>query len=159
MKTPLALMLVLGSGACDDVAKPESPEVVALTTQCKQLLLHVVSLSPQAAGKDVGKLAEALPVEEVEQCKAGEPEVRACMLAAGDLATVRKCIPSGDVLGCMARGANIPSIRAKCWSGDAKAADGVSDASLACAARGKKQGLGDTCLTDLHAADAIKLEE
>jgi hypothetical protein len=167
VKTTIALTLLalLAFGACSDVDKPDSPEVIALTAQCKQLLVHVVSLSPQATGKDATKIATALPIEEIEQCKAGEPEIRACMMAATDVATVKKCIPSGDVLGCMTKVANIPSIRAKCWNGDAaspgdaKAADKVSEATLACAARGKKQRLGDKCVADPHAADGIKVEE
>ena len=164
MKSWFVLLVGLVA-ACSDEVKPDSAELAAVKTECKQLLLHIVQLSPQATGKDAAKVAAALPVEEIDQCTASEPEVRTCMLKAPDIATVKKCIPNDKVLGCMAKAANIPSIRATCWNGDAasagddKAADKLSEATLACAARGKKQGLGDKCVADSHAADGIKVEE
>ena len=136
----LALALVC---ACDD-GDPDSDEVKAIKAQCHDLLRHVVTVSPRGAGQDAEAVASALPVEDIEGCVASEPEIRACMLSASDLAGVKQCIPSNAKLDCMHAAAKakkvahekanktdpdpvmdkpFDDIRARCWAGDVKAAD------------------------------------
>ncbi|HEX7701006.1 MAG TPA: hypothetical protein VF403_09800 [Kofleriaceae bacterium] len=144
----LALALVC---ACDD-GDVDNDDVKATKAQCHDLLKHVVVVSPQAAGQDAEAVASALPIEDIQSCVASEPEIRACMLAAPDLAGVKKCIPSNEKLDCMQTAAKakkaahekanteswasekdpdpdsvmdkpFDDIRARCWAGDVKAAE------------------------------------
>jgi hypothetical protein len=144
----LALALVC---ACDD-GDVDNDEVKATKAQCHDLLKHVVVVSPQGAGQDAEAVASALPIEDIQSCVASEPEIRACMLAAPDLAGVKKCIPSNEKLDCMQTTAKakkaahekanteswasekdpdpdavmdkpFDDIRARCWAGDVKAAE------------------------------------
>lgn len=161
MQTVAALALALAFGGCDADEAKETPAQKVVKAQCHDLFVHVVTLQ----GRDP-KLVDDFPVESTEECAAGEPEIRACMLVAKDMAGVKACIPADDVIGCMQKVANIPSIRAKCWNGDAaskgdaKAADKIGADVLACAERGKSvPGTGDKCVTDPHAADGIKAAE
>lgn len=133
--------------ACEDDAV-DTAEVKATKLQCKELFGHIVSISPQGQGQDPDKVAGALPSEDIAGCVAAEPEMRACMLAAKDVAGVKACIPSDEVLACMhvtagakkaahekaetdkkpvdpALDTKFDSVRAKCWAGDGKAADGL----------------------------------
>jgi hypothetical protein len=133
--------------ACEDDAV-DTAEVKATKVQCKELFRHIVSISPQSQGQDPDKVAGTLPSEDIAGCVAAEPEMRACMLAAKDVAGVKACIPSDQVLGCMhvtagakkaahekaekdktpvdpALDASFDSVRAKCWAGDVKAADAL----------------------------------
>jgi hypothetical protein len=131
--------------ACDDPA-PDTAEVVAIKAQCRTVLQHIVQITPQGQGTDPAQVVAALPVEDLQGCVASEPEIRDCMGTAADVAAVKKCLPGDDVLGCMrtaagakkaarekAGGAADPArdrpfdeIRAKCWAGDPKAADGLN---------------------------------
>jgi hypothetical protein len=136
----LALALVC---ACDE-GDPDSDEVKAIKAQCHDVLKHVVAVSPRGAGQDPEAVASALPVEDIQSCVASEPEIRACMVAAPDLAGVKQCIPSNKKLECMQKAAKAKTdahekankkdpdpvmdkpfddIRARCWAGDEKAAD------------------------------------
>ncbi len=119
--------VVLALAACGDETKPDSPAEAAQKLECQDLLVHLVKISPQMATTPqlVDAKAKALPIEELQQCTAAEPEIRACMAAAADVAGVKKCIPSDDVLGCMQKASKDPATRAKCWAGDAHAADGI----------------------------------
>lgn len=131
--------------ACgSDEQKPDKPAVVAAKAQCKQVLTHIVQVSPQAAGRSVDEIVAGLPVEDLQSCVASEPEIRACMLTAADVAAVKKCLPSEEVLKCMRKAnkardkaredakkedgdaaldAPFDAIRGKCYAGDPKAAD------------------------------------
>jgi hypothetical protein len=150
--------------ACSSEEKNPAPEVVAARAECHALFLHVVEISPQAKGQDAAKIVDGLPVEATEECVAGDATIRACMAKAPDVAGIRACVPSDEVLGCMAKAANIPSVYAKCWSGaatdkgDAKAAEKLSDESLACAKRAaakKQTAIAEACVADPHAADKL----
>ncbi|MDB4959836.1 MAG: hypothetical protein JWO36_7405 [Myxococcales bacterium] len=133
--------------ACEDDAV-DTAEVKATKLECKALFRHIVSISPQSQGQEPDKVAGALPSEDIAGCVAAEPEMRACMLAAKDVAGVKACIPSDEVLACMhvaagakkaahekadtdktpvdpALDAKFDGIRAKCWAGDGKAADAL----------------------------------
>jgi hypothetical protein len=119
--------------ACDE-EQAEKPEVQAQKAQCRDLLKHIVSISPQLSGQSADQVTADLPIEDVMGCVASEPEIRACMLAAADIATVRGCIPANDVLGCMQAAAEAKDaahaaaagkpvddkpyddIRARCWT-------------------------------------------
>ncbi len=138
----LLVMLAL-SAACDE-SKPDTPAVVEAKAQCKQVLEHMVTISPRGEGKDPAQVVAGLPIEDLQACVATEPEIRDCMLHATDVAAVKKCPPSGEVVACMQKAwaardrpatkAKKPDgdpaldkpfddIRAKCWAGDAHAAD------------------------------------
>lgn len=137
-------LLVLG--ACSNEGKLDAEA----RASCTALLKHIVQISPQSTGQDPDKVVAALPIEDLQGCGATEPEIRECMLAAPDVAAVKKCIPSDEVLGCMQKAAKakakahekankkepdpaidqpFDAIRAKCWgggtAGDPKAADGL----------------------------------
>ena len=149
MKSVVSWVLVVALfGGCDD-EQAEKPEVKALKAQCREVLKHVVAISPQTAGQDAEAIAAALPIEDVDGCVASEPEIRACMINARDIPAVRTCIPSNEVLGCMQAAAKAKEnahdkadtlgkggkavddkaydlIRAKCWGGDANASQALS---------------------------------
>lgn len=144
------VIAVLALVACDEGA-PDTPEVVAAKAQCKDVLKHIVQITPRGQGKDPEQVVAALPIEDIQACVATEPEIRACMLTAPDIEGVTKCIPSDEVLGCMRKASTakkqahekakkkdpdpvmdkpFDDIRAKCWgggtNGDPKAADGLT---------------------------------
>lgn len=132
MKSPATILLVASvasiaafGAACGDTEKADTAEQKAVKDECKALLVHVASISPQLkdSGKTAEELVKGLPVEDIVQCTAAEPEARACMMAAPTVDAVRKCVPSDAVIACMHRAKKHPDVRAKCWAGDAKAAD------------------------------------
>ena len=117
--------------ACDD-DKVEG----AVHDECKALLKHIVEISPQGKGVDAEALVADLPIEDYQGCAATEPEIRACMAKASDVAGIRKCAPSEAITGCVrkvkvakekAKGddGKFAELRARCWAGDTKAADGL----------------------------------
>jgi len=139
------VIAALALAACEETAA-DTPEVVAAKAQCKDVLKHVVQITPRGQGKDPEQVVAALPIEDIQACVATEPEVRACMLVVPDVAGVKKCIPNDEVLACMRTAATakkqahdkakqpqadpaidkpLDDIRARCWAGDAKAADGL----------------------------------
>jgi hypothetical protein len=144
----LALALVC---ACDE-GDPDGDDVKATKAQCHDVLKHVAAVSPRGAGQDAEAVVSALPIEDIEGCVASEPEIRACMLVAPDLAGVKQCIPSTAKLDCMQTAGKakksahekasseswwsekdpdpdsvidkpFDDIRARCWAGDVKAAE------------------------------------
>ncbi|CAN5281447.1 hypothetical protein BH11MYX1_BH11MYX1_14970 [soil metagenome] len=145
----LALALLC---ACDD-GDADTDEVKALKLECHAVLKHIVAVSPQGAGLDAEAVATALPSEDLGSCVASEPEIRACMVKAVDLAAVKSCIPSVKKLECMqlaakakkaahaktkqqaadpaheaapgAEDKRFDDIRARCWERDDKAADSL----------------------------------
>jgi hypothetical protein len=142
----LVLAIAFLAACEDDVV--DTAEVTATKLQCRELFRHIVSISPQSQGRDPDAVAAALPNEDIAGCVAAEPEMRACMLVAKDVAGVKACIPRDDVLACMrataaakkavhekadkdktpvdpALDAKFESVRAKCWAGDGKAADAL----------------------------------
>ena len=144
MKSVVNCALVVALfGGCDD-EETDKPEVKVLKAQCRDVLKHIVAVSPQTEGRDTQAIAAALPIEDVDGCVASEPEIRTCMMTASDIPAVRRCIPSNEVLACMQAAAKAKAaaydkagapgdrgkefddkpydrIRAKCWSGDANA--------------------------------------
>jgi hypothetical protein len=96
----LAIVATLAFVACEE-APPDTAEVLAAKAQCKDVLKHVVQISPRGQGKDPEQVVAALPIEDIQGCVATEPEVRDCMLKAPDIAGIKACIPSDDVLACM----------------------------------------------------------
>ncbi|HET9987520.1 MAG TPA: hypothetical protein VFQ65_03355 [Kofleriaceae bacterium] len=140
------LMLMLAFACACDEDKPDTPAVAAAKAECTRILEHLATISPYGQGKDPATVVAALPIEDLQACVATEPEIRSCMAKAPDPAAVKKCPPSGEVHACMTKAwaardkareqANKPDgdpridqpfieIRAKCWAGDAKAADGL----------------------------------
>jgi hypothetical protein len=113
--------------ACSSQDTPDSPEVAAAKVECKQVLQHLVEISPRGKDADAAQVVAKLPVEDIEACVAAEPEARACMGKAADVEAVRKCIPSGAAIDCMQRAKKHPDVRAKCYAGDVHAADGLDD--------------------------------
>jgi hypothetical protein len=114
-----ATLLLFG---CDE-AKPDTPAEAAARTQCKQLFAHLAEISPHREGKDPTAVAATLPVEDYESCMTTEVEIRDCMMAAADVAAVKKCIPKDEILKCMRKAKDVPEIRKQCWTGDPHAAD------------------------------------
>jgi hypothetical protein len=159
MKGMLIAMVILA--ACGDPETKDTPEVAAAKAECHQLFVHVTSISPQAAGQDPEKIVAGFPVEETEECRVSEHEVRACIIAAPDVAGVRKCVPSDEVFACMgaASGAKLPDVRAECWAkrDDKAAIKGLND-KLACVAKATDKQhpeVASKCLADAKAADAL----
>jgi hypothetical protein len=64
----------------------QSPDVAAREAECKNLIQHIIEISPQHKKVDV-------PIEDIEQCGAAYPEVVSCMQKAADVAGVHACIP------------------------------------------------------------------
>jgi hypothetical protein len=128
--------------ACDE-DKPDSAEVARAMDDCKQLLKHIVTISPQGAGKSPDEVVAALPIEDLQACAATDPAIRQCMAKASDVAAVKSC-PGQIACASTAMAArdkarkehNQPAgspaldkpfddIRAKCLAGDEHAADSL----------------------------------
>ena len=137
------IIAVLALCACDE-EKPDKPSVVAAKAECKQLIAHIAQITPQMKDAKPDDVVAKLSIEDLQSCVATPPEIRQCMVGAPDVAGVKKCIPSEDVLGCMTKAnkardkarddkkiddvdptvdAPFDAIRKKCYAGDAKAAD------------------------------------
>jgi hypothetical protein len=137
------IIAVLALCACDE-DKPDKPSVVAAKAECKQLIAHIAQITPSAKDTAPDVIVAKTSIEDLQACVASPPEIRQCMLGAPDVAGVKKCIPSDDVLGCMTKAnkardkaredkkvddadptvdAPFDAIRKKCYAGDAKAAD------------------------------------
>lgn len=108
------VVIALLTAACEE--ERDSPAVARRKAECRQLLEHIVRITPQRGGEPpqtdparIRQLVAQLPVEDVEQCaavqdpvKPGEPappegqtpKVIACMQAAADVAALRACIPA-----------------------------------------------------------------
>jgi hypothetical protein len=71
----------------------DQPDVAARKDQCRQLVHHLIEISPQREGRSVEEAAAKVPVEDIEQCGAAYPESVACMNKATDLAAIKNCIP------------------------------------------------------------------
>jgi hypothetical protein len=126
--------------ACDE-DKPETAEVAHAKDECKQLLVHIVTISPEGAGKNPDEIVAALPIEDLQACVATDPEVRQCMGKASDVAGVKRCpgmiacantaIAARDKARDKAKQPKGSSeidkpfdeVRAKCLAGDEHAAD------------------------------------
>ncbi len=85
-----AMLLLALLGACDE-DKPDTTEVARAKDECKQLLKHIVTISPQAEGKNPDEVVAALPIEDLQACVATDPAVRACMAKANAVAAVKQC--------------------------------------------------------------------
>jgi hypothetical protein len=118
----ILLALCTAFAACDD-DKPDTPEQIAAKADCKHLLEHIVSISPQGEGQDPKAVVDGLPIEDLQACMATEGEIRACMGAATTVAAVRKC-PLQFACAQKAKKAKKPEIAAKCDS-DEHAADAL----------------------------------
>ena len=137
------IIAVLALCACEE-DKADKPSMVAAKAECKQLIAHIAKITPQAQGTAPDEIVAKTSIEDLQACVASPPEIRQCMLAAPDVAGVKKCIPNDDVLGCMTKAnkarakarddkkvddvdptvdAPFDAIRGKCYAGDAKAAD------------------------------------
>jgi hypothetical protein len=113
MRFALSMLLVLAA-ACEE--EKDSPEVAARKAECRQLMEHIVRITPRAGGGGpetdparIQQIVAQLPVEDIEQCaavkdpvKEGEPappegqtpKVIACMKAAADVTALRACVPA-----------------------------------------------------------------
>jgi hypothetical protein len=98
----LALVAAIAvlAGACE--AEKETPEQALLKAECRRLEEHLFRITPapgQTAPETdparIQQLVARVPVEDIEQCAAVKDRSRiACMMAAGDVAAVRACIPA-----------------------------------------------------------------
>ena len=137
----LALLLAL-LVACDE-DKPDTAEVAHAKDECKQLLKHIVTISPEGEGKNPDEVVAALPIEDLQACVATDPEIRACMAKAGDVPAVKLC-PGMIACAHKATAARdkareqakqpqgspeidkpFEDVRAKCLAGDEHAADSL----------------------------------
>jgi len=137
-----ALLLLALFAACDE-DKPDTAEVARAKADCKQLLKHIVTISPQGEGQNADEIVAALPIEDLQACAATDGEVRACMGKATTVAQVKQC-PA--IVGCAQKAnkardkarkkANQPAgspaldkpfsdARDKCMAGDEHAADSL----------------------------------
>ena len=71
----------------------DAPEIAARKEQCRQVVRHLIEISPHRNGRSVDETVAKIPVEDIEQCGAAYPESVTCMLKAADIATVKNCIP------------------------------------------------------------------
>lgn len=136
----LALMLAL-LVACDE-DKPDTAELAHAKDECRVLLKHIVSISPQGQGRNADEIVAALPIEDIQACMATDPEVRTCMGEAQDVATVKQC-PGRIACAGVATAARDKARK------DPKQADPTIDKPF--------DDIRDKCLAgDVHAADALK---
>ncbi|HEY6039775.1 MAG TPA: hypothetical protein VIV58_36090 [Kofleriaceae bacterium] len=137
------IIAVLALCACDE-PEVDKPSVVAAKAECKQLFAHIVQITPQTKDQKPEDVVAKISIEDLQTCASSPIEIRECMMGAPDVAGVKKCIPSEDVLGCMTKAnkarakaredkkvddvdptvdAPFDAIRKKCYACDAKAAD------------------------------------
>jgi hypothetical protein len=106
-------LLVAAVAACGE-DPVDTADVAAKKVQCRALEAHIFRIASQSSHRFDGldeaaaqKLADAmvakLPPEDIDQCVAAEPDVVACMTLADDVAGVRRCIPTEDMLACMGK--------------------------------------------------------
>lgn len=126
--------------ACDE-DKPDTAELARAKDECRQLLKHIVTISPQGQGRNPDDVVAALPIEDIQACMATDPVVRQCMTDARDVATIKEC-PARVACAAVATAARdkargeakqptgsptldkpFDDIRAKCLAGDLHAAD------------------------------------
>lgn len=124
MKRLVILFALCTAFAGCDEDKPPTAEEQAAITSCKQLLAHIVSISPEGEGKDPKAIVDALPIEDIQACVATEGEIRDCMAAATTVAGVKKC-PALYACAAKARKAKKLDIASKCLAGDEHAADAI----------------------------------
>jgi hypothetical protein len=107
------VVIALLAAACEE--ENDSPAVARRKAECRQLMEHIVRITPRPGGGPetdparIQQVVAQLPVEDIEQCaavkdpvKPGEPpppqgqtpRVIACMQAAADLPALRACIPA-----------------------------------------------------------------
>lgn len=109
----LALVVLVVLAACGDEAV-DSAEVAAKKDQCRALEAHMFQISPQsadqfasldpaAAKKLADEMAAKLPPEDINQCVAAETDIISCMQLAPDVAHVKHCVPSDEMLKCMGK--------------------------------------------------------
>jgi hypothetical protein len=112
--------------ACGKPEIKDTPE----NKECAVLFKHLAQVEGTTGGS-ADAVAAQVPFEDYEGCTKSEPEIRACMTAATDLASVKKCLPSEEVLACMglAKDKARMDLRAKCYAGDAKAADSLKSSA------------------------------
>ena len=139
----LALMLAF-LVACDD-DKPDTAELAHAKDECKQLLKHIVSISPEGQGRNADEIVAALPIEDIQACMATDPEVRKCMGDARDVATIKEC-PGRIACAGIATAARDKARKAANQPAGSPTIDKPFDDIRA------------KCLTDAHAADALKAE-
>ena len=120
----LLVIALLALTACSDESV-DTPEVAAKKTACRALEAHVFRISPQTADKfkdldetAAQKLADSmvakLPPEDIDQCVAAEDDIITCMTLAPDTHVLRSCIPSDEMLTCLARYPDQKSKRHNC---------------------------------------------
>lgn len=133
------LVLLLG---CDE-AKPDTAELAHAKDDCKQLLSHIVTISPEGQGRNADEIVAALPIEDIQACIATDPEVRQCMGKATTVAAVKSCPgiiacastataardkarkKANQASGSPALDKPFDDIRARCLAGDEHAADSL----------------------------------
>ena len=120
----IVILLALVAG-CGDEATVDTPEVAAKKDQCRALEAHMFQISPQSADKFSGlddaaakqladKMVAALPPEDIDQCVAAETDIVSCMQLAPDVASVKRCIPSGEMLECLHKYDDVHDKRRHC---------------------------------------------
>ena len=119
MKYLLIAMLLFG--ACGSAKEKDTPEKAAKKQACKQLLSHIFEISPESKGQPADPLVAKMPIEDIEQCAAAEPEIIECMQKAADVAAVKACI-NDEVIACLGKAKDRAAVRKACVT-DPKAAD------------------------------------
>lgn len=85
-----AVLFVALLGACDE-DKPDTAEVAKAKEECKALLEHIVTISPQGEGKNPKEVVAALPIEDLQACAASDPRVLSCMSKATNVDGIKAC--------------------------------------------------------------------
>lgn len=93
----LALLLVgvfaVGIYATVHDANTDMPEASARKAECRKAIQRYFELSGTPAGEIDAAMAR-VPIEDIEQCGAANPEVVTCMLGAADVTAYHKCVPA-----------------------------------------------------------------
>jgi hypothetical protein len=105
-------ILVLGTYATVTDEDHDPPELAARKAECKKVVAHVFEIAPQSQlatvppadrGNKLDELVASVPVEDLEQCAAEDPDKKtdvdrkpsaiACIMATRDKGALAKCIP------------------------------------------------------------------
>jgi hypothetical protein len=122
VKRLLIALVVLAACADEPV---DSPAVAAKKDQCRALEAHMFQISPQSADRFANldeaaaktladQMVAKLPAEDIDQCVAAETDIISCMQLAPDVAHVKHCIPSKEMLACMGKYTDEHEKRQKC---------------------------------------------
>ena len=99
MRALALVVAALLAAGCDE--EQDNPEATARKAECRQLMEHIVQITPRDGGPPetdparVKAIAARVSVEDIAQCATvKDQKVLVCMQAASDVRALLACIPA-----------------------------------------------------------------